>query len=798
MQPVASPAQWKNTPIMKITSEATSARADSSRKKARRRDSLPDLSRFLTSEQHRIHLVGVAGSGMSGLAGLLLELGHSVSGSDKVTTTETDRLQRLGLRFHEQHLAEHADAAELVVFSSAIKEENPILLAARNSGKPVFRRAEAVAAIMQAKRGIVIAGMHGKTTTSAMTAHVLREGGLHPSHYVGAEIPILGTNAYWNARGQYFVAEGDESDGTLRCFRPEHAVILNIEEEHLDFYPDLAAIEKVFEQLLDQTTGSILYNIDDPNAARLCSTRKRAISYGFSDEADYRGVDVELKNFGSSFVVYRRGNKLGHVILNVPGEHNVHNALGVIALASELSIPFDKITGSLRKFEHARRRFEIKYASDRFLLVDDYGHHPTEVRATLRTAKSIGRRLVTMFQPHRFSRTKALSREFGSAFDDADRVVITDVYAASEQPIPGISGQTIVDEMVRHGHRGVTYQANLASVHRDVGNILQAGDLVLSLGAGNIHEQLEILAADLVIAEKIKAIVGEEGEVRLYEPLSNHTTLRVGGPAQFWVEPRTEEAFAELIRFCRSEHLPLFVMGRGSNLLVRDGGIRGVVVHPHGGEFEKIEVHGCEITAGAGVKLRQVAYAARAANLGGLEWMEGIPGTVGGGLRMNAGAMGAQTFENVTRIRYLDAEGNSHTKNRDDLEVFYRRFPLLEKNFAISATFCGRPAERSEIDMRLRESQEKRRTTQPVAKSAGCIFKNPTTIAAGKLVDELGLKNSRIGNARVSRVHGNFIVNDGGARAADVLELIDDIKKVAWRKRGIELETEVEIVGEPE
>ena len=784
---------------MKHTSEATAGRADSPRKEFRRRKELPDLSRFLTEEHHRIHLVGVAGSGMSGLAALLIELGHSVSGSDKVTTTETERLQRLGLHFHEQHSSELANAAELVVFSSAIKDDNPILITARNCGKLLLRRAEAVAAIMQAKRGIVIAGMHGKTTTSAMTAHVLREGGLHPSHYVGAEIPILGTNAYWNPRGEYFVAEGDESDGTLRCFYPEHALILNIEEEHLDFYPDLAAIEKVFAQLIDQTSGTVLYNIDDPNTARLCEKRKRAISYGFSEQADYRGADVQLGNFGSSFLVLRRGEKLGQITLNVPGEHNVHNALGVIALASELSVPFDKITASLRKFEHARRRFEIKYASERFLLVDDYGHHPTEIRATLRTAKSIGRRrLVTMFQPHRFSRTKALCHEFGRAFDDADRVVITDVYPASEPPIPGITGRTIVDEIVRHGHRSVSYQALLQSVHRDVGNLLETGDLVLSLGAGNIHEQLEILAADLVIAEKLKNIVGEEGEIRLYEPLSNHTTLRVGGPAQFWVEPRTEQAFAELIRFCRDEHLPLFVIGRGSNLLVRDGGIRGVVVHPHGGDFEKIDVAGSEITAGAGVKLRQVAYAARAANLGGFEWMEGIPGTVGGGLRMNAGAMGAQTFENVTRIRYLDAGGNAHVKNRDELEVFYRRFPLLEKNFAISATFRGQPDQRADIDARLRESQEKRRTTQPAAKSAGCIFKNPVTIPAGKLVDELGLKNSNVGNARVSRVHGNFIVNDGDATAAEVLELIDRIKSAAREKRSIELETEVEIVGEPE
>ena len=757
-----------------------------------------DLERFIIGERHPIHLVGVAGSGMSGLAGLLIELGHVVSGSDKVSTMETERLQRLGLRFYEGHRAEQVDAADLVVFSSAIKSDNPILVAGRGSGKPVVRRAEALAAIMRAKRGIVIAAMHGKTTTSAMTAHVLREGGLHPSHYVGAEIPILGTNAHWDQRGEYFVAEGDESDGTLRYFSPEHSVILNIEEEHLDFYADLAAIENVFGQLVDQTSGTVFYNIDDSNAVRLCAKHRRAISYGFSEQAHYRGVDVDLRNFASVFCVYRSGEKLGEAILNVPGEHNVHNALGVIALASELGIPFEKIADSLRKFEHARRRFEIKYESDRFLLVDDYAHHPTEIRATLRTARATGRkRVLAMFQPHRYSRTKALRKEFGCVFDEADRVVVTDVYAASEPPMPGISGQTIVDEMVKHGHRGANYQPRFERTHYDIGNTLNVGDLVLSLGAGNIHEQLSILAADLVIAEKLKAIVGEEGAVRLYEPLSKHTTLRVGGPAQFWVEPRDEKAFSDLIRFCANEKLPLLVIGRGSNLLVRDGGIRGVVVHPCGGEFDKIDVNGSEITAGAGVKLREVAYAARTANLGGLEWMEGIPGLVGGGLRMNAGAMGAQTFESVTRIRYLDSDGNLHVKNRDELEVCYRRFPLLENNFAISATFRAQPSERAKIDGRLRESQEKRRTTQPIAKSAGCIFKNPDSIPAGKLVDELGLKNSRVGNARVSEVHGNFIVNDGGATAVEMLQLIEKIQSVARAKRGIELETEVQIVGEP-
>ena len=756
-----------------------------------------DLAKMLTRERHRVHLLGVAGSGMSGLAALLLDLGHHVSGSDKLSSQETERLQRLGLRFFTQHRVEHAHDAELIIFSSAIKDDNPILASAREMGKPIARRAEALAAIMSGKRGILIVGMHGKTTTSAMIAHVLREGGLHPSHYVGAEIPILGTNAHWDPRGEYFVAEGDESDGTIRYFQPEHSLVLNIEEEHLDFYADLAAIEKTFVQLLSRTTGTIFFSADDQNASRLCQSRSQSISFGLSKNADYRATDLELKDFASTFRIYRGDQQLGQATLNVPGEHNVHNATGVVALATELGVPFEKITASLHKFEHARRRFEIKYDSPRFLLVDDYAHHPSEIKATLKAARTVGRnRVLTMFQPHRYSRTKALRKEFGQAFDQADRIVVTDIYGSNESPMPGVTGEMIADEIAAHGHRGVSYQPRLEFVHRDIGNMIDKGDLVLSLGAGNIHEQLSTLAADLVIAERLKAIVGDEGDVRLYEPLSKHTTLRVGGPAQFWVEPRTEFAFAELIRFCRDEHLPLFVIGRGSNLLVRDSGMRGVVAHPSGGDFEKVTIEKNEIKAGAGAKFKEIAYAARGANLGGLEWMEGIPGAVGGGLRMNAGAMGAQTFENIARIRYLDEHGNVHTKNRDELEVHYRHFPLLEKNYAVSATFKGEPANREQIEARLIESQEKRRSTQPIAKSAGCIFKNPDNIPAGKLVDELGLKNSCIGKARVSEIHGNFIVNDGGATASEMLELIEKIKATAKTKRGIELETEVQIVGD--
>src|SRR3954464_2861585 len=249
-----------------------------------------DLQKMLTRERHRIHLIGVAGSGMSGIAALLLELGHDVSGSDKVKSWEVDRLQRLGLHFRAEHRAEDAKEAELVIYSSAIRETNPIRAAAMAAGQPLARRAEALAAIMSGKRGIVIAGMHGKTTTSAMAAHVLREGGAHPSHYVGAEIPLLGSSAHWDPRGEYFVAEGDESDGTLRFFKPEHALVLNVEEEHLDFYANLAAIEAVFCQLLEQTPGSVFYCADDLHSLRICARHAKRVSFGFAEEADYRGT----------------------------------------------------------------------------------------------------------------------------------------------------------------------------------------------------------------------------------------------------------------------------------------------------------------------------------------------------------------------------------------------------------------------------------------------------------------------------------------------------------------------------
>jgi UDP-N-acetylmuramate--L-alanine ligase/UDP-N-acetylenolpyruvoylglucosamine reductase len=748
----------------------------------------------------RVHLIGVAGSGMSGLALLLMGMGHRVSGSDRVTTAETERMQRVGLMFSSPHTAEAVKDVDLVVYSSAIRPENPSYAAASAAGIPLLRRAECLAAILHTRKGVLVSGTHGKTTTSSMTAHVLREAGLQPSHYVGAEIPILGSNAKWSQDGEYMVAEGDESDGTLAIYRPEHAVILNIEAEHLDFYRDLDHIREVFTKMADQTRGSLVYCAEDPVARELCSKRANTISYGWAD-ADFTAGDVRDLRGSSAFTVTKRGKVLGDIELGIPGRHNVLNALAAIALADACGAEFSLVARALAAFAGAKRRFETRYLSANFRIVDDYGHHPSELAATLQTARSLNpKRLVVLFQPHRYTRTQALADDFGKVLQAADLVFISDVYAASETPIPGVSGQTLVDAMTRHGKVPAKFLPRLDKAHHVVGNALQPGDLLITLGAGNVHEAGTRVARDLKTLEEIKALAPSGGiDGKLYEPMGRHTTLLVGGPAQLWLEPHDFESMAAMVAYCRERGIPVRVVGRGSNLLVRDGGIRGAVIHPSDGAFSEVTVGANgEITAGAGVRLKKLASVAAAAGIGGFEWMEGIPGNVGGALRMNAGAMGIETFDQVRRVTFLDEDGTIRTRERDEVIAHYRNVPELRRNFALQAVFFGEADTPENIQSRWDESRGKRKSSQPVMASAGCTFKNPQEMPAGKLIDTLGLKGSHRGKAAVSDVHGNFIVNQGGASASDLLQLIDSIRSTARNERGIELETEVKIIGDDE
>ncbi|MCP5534824.1 MAG: UDP-N-acetylmuramate--L-alanine ligase [Akkermansiaceae bacterium] len=769
---------------------------------------IDDLSKRLTDRGNpvKVHLIGVAGSGMSGLALLLLGMGHRVSGSDMVTSGETQRMQGLGLTFSSPHRADEVHGADVVVYSSAIREENVARTEAREHGIPCIRRAECLAAILHTRQGVVISGTHGKTTTSAMCAHVLRRGGIMPCHYVGAEIPVLGTNAHWEEGCELMVAEGDESDGTLALYKPRHAVILNIEEEHLDFYRGINHIKQVFTTLLEQTRGNKIYFSGCPVAAELCSSREGAVSYGW-ENADFTASDIHETGGTVAFDVTRRGESMGRVELGIPGRHNVLNALAAVAVADAAGVDFQLVARALATFAGARRRFENKYLSPNLRIIDDYGHHPTEVAATLQTARSLNpERLVVVFQPHRYSRTQKLADDFGVALQAADRVFVTDIYPASELPIEGVTAQTIVDAVKSNGDTRADAIGPVKWAHHAVGNALQPGDLLVTLGAGNVHEIGTKIARDMTVVEEMMRYCNEgtgpddgpQANAKLYEPMNRHTTILCGGPAQFWLEPHSFVAFSKLVAYCRDRGIPQRILGRGSNLLVRDGGIRGAVIHPTGGEFSAVHVEGNMIIAGAGARFKKVASVAAAHGLTGMEWMEGIPGNVGGGLRMNAGAMGTETFDQVISVTFLDEDGCVRERTREEITAHYRNVPELRRNYALAARFKAEPASPAVIEQRMEESKHKRRTSQPIAASAGCVFKNPEEIPAGRLVDELGFKEASVGKAQVSTEHGNFIVNRGKASASDVLGLIDQIRREAKSKRNITLETEVQIIGEDE
>ena len=759
-----------------------------------------------------VYLIGAGGCGMSGLGHLLLDLGHRVAGSDLVLNEEVRQLNARGA----QIFAGHADAQlaevqpHLVVYSSAIRSNNPELLAAQQQQIPIIRRAVLLAALLHRQRGICVAGMHGKTTTTALLAYVLDQLGEHPSYAVGAQVPQLDRPARFAPEGAsgvapYFVIEADESDGTLREFRPEFAIVLNVDEEHMDYYANLEAVCREFQDFAGQTRQALVFCADDARLSELLARRPGALSYGYHSLATYRLSELKLGSEGSVFQVWKGGACLGEFQSALLGEKNASNAGAVIALLHHLGFAPGRIAEAIASFRGAARRQEELFRDERFRVFNDYGHHPSEIRPTLQALQSLGgRRLLVAFQPHRFSRTQFFLDQFATCFSEADRLWITEVYAASEAEISGVNGRRLTEAIRAHG-QSAEFVPTLEDLRESVRAALTPGDVVLFLGAGDITRAAHALAAQLRTAlpeprERVlarwSAGLSAEAVVRTDEPLAKRTTLRVGGRADYYVEPASEKDLSLVLQSCRELHLPFLVLGRGSNLLIRDGGIRGVVIclgHP---AFSRLEMAGEHLHCGAGVKLKTLAVEARRHGLAGLEFLEGIPGSVGGALRMNAGAMGSWIFEIVERIRFMDCDGQAHERPASEVHVEYRGCPLFKNHIALGAVLKGQSAPPEVIAARMQTFSQKRWNTQPAQPSAGCIFKNPQVIPAGRLIEELGLKGARVGGAKVSEVHGNFIVNEGHATATDVLRLIEEVKQRAKAERGIDLETEVEILGE--
>jgi UDP-N-acetylmuramate--alanine ligase len=444
----------------------------------------------------RLHFVGVGGAGMSGIAEVLVNLGYPVSGSDLVSSPATRRLRKLGATVQRGHRASHVQGVDVVVVSSAVGPDNPEVVEARRRRIPVIPRAEMLAELMRMKYGVAVAGSHGKTTTTAMIAEVLGKGGLDPTVVIGGRIATLHSGAKLG-KGEMMVAEADESDGSFLKMKPTVAVVTNIDREHLDHYADLLAIQDAFHQFVSRVPfyGAVVACVDDPNVrALLARVDRLLITYGLSSEAEISATDVTVAGFGSRFTALRRGARLGEVRLQVPGRHSVYNALAAIAVGLELDVPFACAARALARFKGVDRRFQLRGTAFGAMVVDDYGHHPTEIAATLAAAREgFGVRTIVVFQPHRYTRTRALLEEFGRAFFLADQVVVTEIYPAGEVPIPGVNGAAVADALVRHGHPSVTFEPDLARIPALLRGIVREGDLVLTLGAGNVWKTGEEL-----------------------------------------------------------------------------------------------------------------------------------------------------------------------------------------------------------------------------------------------------------------------------------------------------------------
>jgi UDP-N-acetylmuramate--alanine ligase len=440
-----------------------------------------------------IHMVGIGGIGMSGMAEILIHRGYKVTGSDGSLSETTRRLEELGATIFEGHAPENIEGADVVVYTSAVKaDENVETKAALQKRIPTIKRAEMLAELMKMKFGIGVAGTHGKTTTTTMIGLVTREGNYDPTIMVGGKVHSFDKTNAVVGKGDVIVVEADEFDRTFLRLTPSIAIITNIEAEHLDIYDDLDDVKGAFIDYANKVPfyGAVVVCLDDPNVRSILPhLERRIISYGLTPQARIRATDLQTNQFNSTFTVLQDGEKLGVITLKAPGEHNVKNALAAVATGLELNIDFKLIKQGLENFEGVYRRFQLKY-NNGVMVIDDYAHHPTEVKATLEAANSgwPDRRVVAVFQPHLYSRTQELYKEFGLSFFDAEVMVVTDVYPSREKPIEGVTGKLIADTASTYGHRNVVYVEDKNEVHERLKEIIKPGDIIITMGAGDIYK----------------------------------------------------------------------------------------------------------------------------------------------------------------------------------------------------------------------------------------------------------------------------------------------------------------------
>jgi len=771
------------------------------------------ISDDMSDSRDNVFFIGLGGMGMAPLALYLNEAGCRVRGHDDHWREPVRRwLERRGIA--SSPCTELPADVSRVVYSSAIDASHPLLVAARKRGVDTLRRGEMLAEVVRGRRLIAVVGSHGKTTTTALLIHALRAAGHEFSYLLGAFFTDRDTPPSRHTEAPWIAAEIDESDGTIDNFAPEITVALNFDWDHADRYRTEADLEATFINLFRRTRQLVLLPQWDTHLRRLAETAGTPFRT-FGPEGDF-SVRASGDNGASQRLAL---NGVFHkAVVEVPlgGAFNAENAGAALAAMQTAfgdipTIPFGGYRG-------VSRRQDVLLESPNLTIYADYAHHPTEVTALLRSlrARTPGRLLVA-FQPHRYTRTQQFAAAFAEALDFADRVFLLPVYAASEAPLPAGTSAAILAATPAAQKKFTSHET-----FGDLENALQAAlaespaPVTLAfVGAGDIDEFAtdfvrrltdEAPAMDQPVTKKDNSLdwldvlrprLHPETLVRRDEPLADKTTLGVGGAARFYAEPANEEDLSRLVVAAKAVGVPVFCLGRGSNLIVADSGYPGLVVrlaHSHWRELT-LESPGL-VYAGAGVRLKELCGFASRHGLAGLEFLEGIPGSVGGSLRMNAGAMGGWIFDVIEQVAYLTAEGEVRRAPRAEFNPGYRECPELVRGIALGAVFRsptgGLP---EEIRARMEAYAAKRRTTQPRERSAGCLFKNPTGSHAGKLIDSLGLKGRRVGAIEVSNIHANFIINHGGGTATDALALARQVRDEVRARCNIILEPEVLLLG---
>ena len=803
-----------------------------------------------------LHFVGIGGSGMNGIAEVLLNLGFQVSGSDLSENSVTQRLRQLGATVHLGHAEQHLADADVVVVSTAVGDNNPEVAAARARRIPVVPRAMMLVELMRLRQGIAVAGTHGKTTTTSLVASVLAKGGFDPTFVIGGRLNSSGANARLGT-GEFIVAEADESDASFLYLQPIIAVITNIDADHMETYGhDFGRLKQAFVDFVEHLPfyGMAMLCVDDANVREIMPRiTKPVCTYGLGEDAQIRAVNVCHQGGQMHFTAECRQNGTPldlDVTLNLAGAHNVLNALAAIAVGLEVGVSGKAIVAALAEFQGVGRRFqrygEINLPNGgAFTLIDDYGHHPVEMAATLAAARGAfpGRRLVLAFQPHRYTRTRDLFEDFVKVLRGVDALLLVEVYAAGEPPIVAADGRALMHALRVAGQDKAVFVEQINDMPQAILQMACDGDVVITMGAGSIggvpgalksedrgqrtkdrgfvaaarHSFDKGAAKPLNILSSVFCPLSSDtrGEMRCDVPMSRYTSWRAGGVAERVYQPADlDDLLAFLCQLPPDD--PLHVVGLGSNLLVRDGGLRGTVLLLHGALNElRLEADG-SIYAEAGVPGAKLARFAALHNLRGAEFCAGIPGTVGGMLAMNAGCYGSEIWQKVLRVLVVDRSGALHERTPSDYEIGYRHIakkspptPLFQRGeapqargdlteeFFAAAWLKFEAGDGNIARQEIKELLGKRIASQPLnLPNAGSVFRNPIGDHAARLIQHCGLKGRRIGGAQVSEKHTNFIVNTGGATAADIENLIDEVQAVVEQQTGVRLQCEVQIIGE--